>query len=159
MFDQAMARIAGRFRGRALPLPLPQTRAVRTPLTHTPRPPDEGDVLIMRWLLNIGERTRPGAPSYAEDPAPDQARALALVDDFAHLFTVLKEWRQEYWRSRCTHGDLRHDGFQEGCGFGYLGVLTCADSFSMNLGGASGGRMPRTGAQGHGPTTQSEHHR
>ncbi|MFC8094707.1 hypothetical protein [Streptomyces sp. NPDC057301] len=50
----------------------------------------------MRWLMSLGERTRPDAPTYAEDPAPDQARALALVDDFAHLFTVLKEWRQEY---------------------------------------------------------------
>ncbi|MFF0698609.1 hypothetical protein ACFYU4_39025 [Streptomyces tendae] len=50
----------------------------------------------MRWLMSLGERTRPDAPTYAEDPAPDQARALALVDGFAHLFTVLKEWRQEY---------------------------------------------------------------
>ncbi|MGW1290956.1 hypothetical protein ACWD4N_47295 [Streptomyces sp. NPDC002586] len=50
----------------------------------------------MRWLMSLGERTRPDAPTYAEDPAPDQARALALVDDFAHLFTVLQEWRQEY---------------------------------------------------------------
>ncbi|MFK0127163.1 hypothetical protein ACIQSP_28120 [Streptomyces nigra] len=36
-----------------------------------------------------GERTRPDVPAYAEDPALDQARALALVDDFALLFTVL----------------------------------------------------------------------
>lgn len=50
----------------------------------------------MHWLMSLGERTRPDAPTYAEDPAPDQARALALVDDFAHLFTVLKEWRREY---------------------------------------------------------------
>ncbi|WP_217236418.1 hypothetical protein [Streptomyces sp. AC555_RSS877] len=50
----------------------------------------------MRWLMSLGERTRPDVPTYAEDPAPDQARALALVDDFAQLFTVLKEWRQEY---------------------------------------------------------------
>ncbi|MCQ8836099.1 hypothetical protein [Streptomyces malaysiensis] len=50
----------------------------------------------MRWLMSLGERTRPDAPTYAEDPAPDQARALALVDDFGHLFTVLKEWRREY---------------------------------------------------------------
>ncbi|MFF1566964.1 hypothetical protein ACFVY1_26165 [Streptomyces sp. NPDC058293] len=50
----------------------------------------------MRWLMSLGERTRPDAPTYAEDPAPDQARALALVDDFAHLFTVLKQWRQQY---------------------------------------------------------------
>lgn len=27
---------------------------------------------------------------------PPTRRALARVDDFAHLFTVLKEWRQEY---------------------------------------------------------------
>ncbi|MDX3321091.1 hypothetical protein PV415_29715 [Streptomyces sp. ME03-5684b] len=50
----------------------------------------------MRCLMSLGERTRPDAPTYAEDPAPDQARALALVDDFAHLFTVLREWRREY---------------------------------------------------------------
>ncbi|MFJ9752421.1 hypothetical protein [Streptomyces chartreusis] len=50
----------------------------------------------MRWLMALGERTRPETPSYAEDPAPGKARALALVDDFAHLFTVLKEWRQAY---------------------------------------------------------------
>ncbi|MFD5806736.1 MULTISPECIES: hypothetical protein [unclassified Streptomyces] len=50
----------------------------------------------MRWLMSLGEHTRPDAPAYAEDPAPDQARALALVDDFAHLFTVLRAWRQEY---------------------------------------------------------------
>lgn len=42
----------------------------------------------MRWLMSLGERTRPDAPTYAEGPA--------LVDDFAHLFTVLKEWRQAY---------------------------------------------------------------
>ncbi|WP_405467043.1 hypothetical protein [Streptomyces canus] len=46
--------------------------------------------------MSLGERTRPDAPTYAEDPAPHQSRALALVDDFAHLFTVLREWRQEY---------------------------------------------------------------
>lgn len=51
---------------------------------------------MMRWLMSLGKRTRPDAPTYAEDPAPDQARALALVDDFGRLFTVLKEWRQEY---------------------------------------------------------------
>lgn len=50
----------------------------------------------MRWLMSLGERPRPDAPTYAEDPAPDQARALALVDDFAHLFPVLQAWRQEY---------------------------------------------------------------
>ncbi|MGK5697760.1 hypothetical protein ACSNOJ_33560 [Streptomyces sp. URMC 128] len=50
----------------------------------------------MRWLMSLGERTRPDVPTYAEDPAPGKARALALVDDFAQLFTVLKEWRQEY---------------------------------------------------------------
>ncbi|MFE9024389.1 hypothetical protein ACFYNL_38395 [Streptomyces sp. NPDC007808] len=46
--------------------------------------------------MSLGERTHPDAPTYAEDPAPDKARALALVDGFAHLFTVLKERRQEY---------------------------------------------------------------
>jgi hypothetical protein len=50
----------------------------------------------MRWLMSLGERTRPDEPRFAECPAPDKARALALVDDFGHLFTVLKEWRQAY---------------------------------------------------------------
>ncbi|OIJ93234.1 hypothetical protein BIV25_25980 [Streptomyces sp. MUSC 14] len=50
----------------------------------------------MRWLMSRGERTRPDTPRYAECPAPDKARALALVDDFAHLFTVLREWREVY---------------------------------------------------------------
>ncbi|MFF8848277.1 hypothetical protein ACF08N_37445 [Streptomyces sp. NPDC015127] len=42
----------------------------------------------MRWLMPLGERTRPDVPSYADCPAPDKSRALALVDDFGHLFTV-----------------------------------------------------------------------
>ncbi|MEV2236037.1 hypothetical protein AB0H69_46845 [Streptomyces phaeochromogenes] len=50
----------------------------------------------MRWLMSLGEHTRPDEPRFAECPAPDKARALALVDDFGHLFTVLKQWRQVY---------------------------------------------------------------
>ncbi|MEV7453331.1 hypothetical protein [Streptomyces nigra] len=66
----------------------------------------------MRWLMSLGERTRPDIPAYAEDPAPDQARTLALVYDFAHLFTVLKEWRQNYgkeltaWAVQVEAGDV-----------------------------------------------------
>ncbi|MBB5109304.1 hypothetical protein FHS40_008432 [Streptomyces spectabilis] len=50
----------------------------------------------MRWMMTLGERTRPDAPGFAECPVPSKARALALVDDFGHLFTVLREWRQAY---------------------------------------------------------------
>ncbi|MFE6098285.1 hypothetical protein ACFQ7M_41015 [Streptomyces massasporeus] len=68
----------------------------------------------MRWLMSLGERTRPDVPTYAEDPAPGKARALALVDDFAQLFTVLKEWRQEYgeeltaWAGQVEAGDIEN---------------------------------------------------
>ncbi|AZP14707.1 hypothetical protein EJC51_47505 [Streptomyces aquilus] len=68
----------------------------------------------MRWLMSLGERTRPDEPTYAEDPAPGQARALALVDDFADLFTVLKQWRQEYgeeltaWAVQVEVDDINH---------------------------------------------------
>ncbi|WP_233415872.1 hypothetical protein [Streptomyces sp. N35] len=67
-----------------------------------------------RWLMTLGERTRPDAPTYAEDPAPDEARALALVDDFGHLFTVLREWRAVYGEELTAYavqveaGDLGH---------------------------------------------------
>ncbi|MFD0008182.1 hypothetical protein ACFVJ4_38115 [Streptomyces sp. NPDC127178] len=40
------------------------------------------------------------APAPTHRPTPrtphPTRRALALVDDFAHLFTVLNEWRQQY---------------------------------------------------------------
>ncbi|MGW4102013.1 hypothetical protein [Streptomyces sp. NPDC004976] len=50
----------------------------------------------MRWLMSLGERTRPNVPRFAECPAPDQARALALADDFGQLLFVLRQWRQVY---------------------------------------------------------------
>ncbi|CAL9327778.1 hypothetical protein [Streptomyces griseoflavus] len=50
----------------------------------------------MRWLMSLGERTRPDMPRFAECPAPGQGRALALADDFGHLLFVLREWRQVY---------------------------------------------------------------
>ncbi|MFI9730951.1 hypothetical protein [Streptomyces sp. NPDC052092] len=50
----------------------------------------------MRWLMTLGERSRPDHPRFAAIPAPHQARAWALVDDFDHLFPVLREWRRAY---------------------------------------------------------------
>ncbi|MFF1276947.1 hypothetical protein ACFVZC_26590 [Streptomyces marokkonensis] len=50
----------------------------------------------MRWLMSLGERTRPNVPRFAECPAPGQARALALADDFGQLLFVLRQWRQVY---------------------------------------------------------------
>ena len=38
-----------------------------TPDTEDQEPP------IMRWLMSLGERTRPDAPTFAEDPAPERA--------------------------------------------------------------------------------------
>ena len=50
----------------------------------------------MRWLMTLGERSRPDLPRFAEIPALHQARALALVDDFDRLFLILRKWRQAY---------------------------------------------------------------
>ncbi|MFI9040940.1 hypothetical protein [Streptomyces sp. NPDC053726] len=50
--------------------------------------------MIVRWLMTLGERTRPDAPTFAECPGPHEARALALVDDFGQLFPILLEWRR-----------------------------------------------------------------
>jgi hypothetical protein len=49
---------------------------------------------MMRWLMTLGERTRPETPAYAECPGPNEARALALVDDCGQLFPVLLAWRR-----------------------------------------------------------------
>lgn len=46
----------------------------------------------MRWIMTLGERPNPAVPSYAEDPGPDKARAVALVHDFSLLFPILKKW-------------------------------------------------------------------
>ncbi|MGC0212019.1 hypothetical protein [Streptomyces levis] len=62
--------------------------------------------------MSLGERTRPDVPRFAECPAPDQARALALVDDFGQLLFVLRQWRQVYgeeltaWATRVEADDL-----------------------------------------------------
>ncbi|MGX4695112.1 hypothetical protein [Streptomyces sp. JNUCC 63] len=48
----------------------------------------------MRWLMTLGERSRPEAPTYAECPGPNEARAVALVDDCGQLFPILREWRR-----------------------------------------------------------------
>ncbi|MFF8717532.1 hypothetical protein ACF07T_39970 [Streptomyces sp. NPDC015184] len=48
----------------------------------------------MRWLMTLGERSRPGVPFFAECPSPYEARALALVDDFAQLFPIILGWRR-----------------------------------------------------------------
>ncbi|MCX5336877.1 hypothetical protein [Streptomyces sp. NBC_00140] len=48
----------------------------------------------MRWLMTLGERTRPDVPTFAECPGPMDARAVALVSDFGQLFPILLEWRR-----------------------------------------------------------------
>ncbi|MFJ8158533.1 hypothetical protein [Streptomyces sp. NPDC094468] len=50
----------------------------------------------MRWLMTLGEHTRPHAADFAACPGPHEARAVALVDDAADLFPVLLEWRRAY---------------------------------------------------------------
>jgi hypothetical protein len=55
----------------------------------------------MRWLMTLGEHTRPDVPVYAEDTRPDDSRAVALVDDFGSLFPVLREWHA-IWGDRIT---------------------------------------------------------
>ncbi|MGW2939623.1 hypothetical protein ACWDA7_49985 [Streptomyces sp. NPDC001156] len=48
----------------------------------------------MRWLMTLGERSRPDVPTYAECLGPHEARAVALVDDCGQLFPILLAWRQ-----------------------------------------------------------------
>ncbi|MFI6340763.1 hypothetical protein [Streptomyces sp. NPDC050535] len=50
----------------------------------------------LRWLMTLGERTRPDAPTYAECPPPGQARAAALVDDCGQLFPILRIWKRQF---------------------------------------------------------------
>ncbi|WP_367838136.1 hypothetical protein [Streptomyces rochei] len=50
----------------------------------------------MRWLMTLGERSRPDLPHFAEIPALSQALALALADTFDRLFPILREWCQAY---------------------------------------------------------------
>jgi hypothetical protein len=69
-------------------------------------------VLIMGWLMSLGERTRAGVPRFAECPAPHEARALALADDFGQLLFILRQWRQVYgeeltaWIARVEADDI-----------------------------------------------------
>ncbi|WAZ26934.1 hypothetical protein STRCI_008619 [Streptomyces cinnabarinus] len=75
--------------------------------------------------MSLGKRTAPDESRYAECSAPGAARALALVDDFGHLFTVLGEWRQVYgeeltaWAVQVQAGGIEHlpaelvDGWEE----------------------------------------------
>ncbi|MFI7406909.1 hypothetical protein ACIBW9_41715 [Streptomyces sp. NPDC049541] len=68
----------------------------------------------MRWLMTLGERTRPDAPSFAECPGPHEARAVALVDDVGQLFPVLLEWRRLFgdeltgWASQVEADDVEN---------------------------------------------------
>ncbi|MGW2492400.1 hypothetical protein ACWCV9_35050 [Streptomyces sp. NPDC001606] len=48
--------------------------------------------------MTLGERTRPETPTYAECPGPNEARAVALVDDCSQLFPVLLAWRRALGR-------------------------------------------------------------
>lgn len=51
---------------------------------------------MTRWIMAFGERTDPTNPRYAEMPDPKDARAVALVDRFEHLFNVIQEWAKLY---------------------------------------------------------------
>lgn len=68
--------------------------------------------MTLRWLMTLAERTRPDAPAYAECPAPGDARAVALVDDCAELFSVLRSWRGQFgseltaWAAQVEADDL-----------------------------------------------------
>ncbi|QUI30705.1 hypothetical protein H9W91_07405 [Streptomyces alfalfae] len=48
------------------------------------------------WLMSIAEHTRPDVEQYAEGINPKDARASAVVDDFAELFPVLLGWRDAF---------------------------------------------------------------
>ncbi|WP_078651891.1 hypothetical protein [Streptomyces xylophagus] len=52
--------------------------------------------MTVRWLMTLGERTRPDVPTFAECPGLYEARAVALVDDAGQLFPILLEWRRAY---------------------------------------------------------------
>jgi hypothetical protein len=62
--------------------------------------------------MAMGERTDPNNSIYAEMPDPKEARAVALVDRFEHLFTVVDEWSKLYgheftvWAEETTAGHL-----------------------------------------------------
>ncbi|GGP80888.1 hypothetical protein [Streptomyces melanogenes] len=68
----------------------------------------------MRWLMALGERTRPDTPTFAECPGPHEARAVALVDDAGQLFAILLEWRRLFgndltgWASQVEADDIEN---------------------------------------------------
>ncbi|MEU1450029.1 hypothetical protein [Streptomyces mirabilis] len=69
--------------------------------------------MTLRWLMTLGERTRPDTP-YAECPPPGEARAAALVDDCGQLFPVLQNWRRQFdsdltaWAAQVEVDDIEH---------------------------------------------------
>ncbi|MGW3152153.1 hypothetical protein ACWDG1_47810 [Streptomyces sp. NPDC001177] len=50
--------------------------------------------MTTRWLMTLGERSRPDTPTYAKCPGPNEARAVALADDCGQLFPILLAWRR-----------------------------------------------------------------
>ncbi|MET8702762.1 hypothetical protein ABZW10_28465 [Kitasatospora sp. NPDC004723] len=64
--------------------------------------------------MTLAEHTMPDVPEYSESQAPDRARAVALVDDFTALFSVLKEWGRVFpgpitgWATQTAATDLEH---------------------------------------------------
>ncbi|MET8411704.1 hypothetical protein ABZV34_27025 [Streptomyces sp. NPDC005195] len=68
----------------------------------------------MRWLMTLGERTRPDTPAYAECPPPGQARASALVDDCGQLFPIVRAWARQFngdvtaWAAQVEVDDIEH---------------------------------------------------
>ncbi|WP_055523470.1 hypothetical protein [Streptomyces graminilatus] len=51
---------------------------------------------MARWIMALGERTDSNNPRYAEMPAPKDARAVALVEKFEHLFNIMNQWSELY---------------------------------------------------------------
>ncbi|MFE9769803.1 hypothetical protein ACFYPC_35665 [Streptomyces sp. NPDC005808] len=70
--------------------------------------------MTLRWLMTLGERTRPDTPTYAECPPPGEARAAALVDDCGQLFPILSTWRSQFgsdltaWAAQVEVDDIEH---------------------------------------------------
>ncbi|MFE2566221.1 hypothetical protein [Streptomyces mirabilis] len=70
--------------------------------------------MTLRWLMTLGERTRPDTPTYAECPPPGEARAAALVDDCGQLFPILRNWRRQFdsdltaWAAQVEVDDIEH---------------------------------------------------
>ncbi|MFZ4246633.1 hypothetical protein ACOZDF_15135 [Streptomyces griseoincarnatus] len=64
--------------------------------------------------MTLGERTRPEMPTCAECPGPNEARAVALVDDCGQLFPILLAWRRALgrevtgWAEQVEADDVEH---------------------------------------------------